>query len=59
MATLTLLTELVLSGMKGMGFKDLFQVFTTVIYNTYNASLSQIDDKAVLNRLVPSQVTLD
>lgn len=25
-ATLTLLTELVMSGMKGMGFKDLFQV---------------------------------
>ena len=25
-ATLTLLTELVISGMKGMGFKDLFQV---------------------------------
>jgi len=25
-ATLTLLTELVMSGMKGMGFKDLFEV---------------------------------
>ena len=29
-ATLTLLTELVMSGMKGMGFKDLFQVTLTI-----------------------------
>ncbi|CAH3188697.1 unnamed protein product, partial [Porites evermanni] len=33
-ATLTLLTELVLSGMKGMAFKDLFQMLVSPIYSS-------------------------
>ncbi|PFX22174.1 Cullin-associated NEDD8-dissociated protein 1 [Stylophora pistillata] len=37
-ATLTLLTELVTSGMKGMGFKDLFQMLVTPIYSSSHAS---------------------
>ena len=41
-ATLTLLTELVLSGMKGMAFKDLFQVWKpSKIVNSYWTKLSK------------------
>jgi len=51
-ATLTLLTELVLSGMKGMAFKDLFQVWKLSQISTFLFGLSAINrelSRAILN----------
>ena len=46
-ATLTLLTELVMSGMKGMGFKDLFQV-TLFCHNLIVGTISFISSSYLL-----------
>lgn len=50
-ATLTLLTELVTSGIKGMGFKDLFQMLVSPIYSSSQGSQQTIIHKQAFHSI--------
>ncbi|XP_020625713.1 cullin-associated NEDD8-dissociated protein 1-like [Orbicella faveolata] len=50
-ATLTLLTELVMSGMKGMGFKDLFQMLVSPIYSSSHGNQQTVIHKQAFHSI--------